>query len=92
MSMVCNFYLRYRGGEASDRSGNKLVLFKDIVRIFEMLHRKKYLIGIASEDEDKATIMKLLHFFGLEQYITYFEVYPGPKTEHIKKLVVTCSW
>lgn len=88
MNCVNDYYLFYRGGEASDGNENKLVLFKDVKRIFEMLHRKKYLIGIASQDEDNSNVLKLLQVFDLEQYITYFEIYPGPKTEHIKKLVI----
>uniref|UniRef100_A0A1B6D2T8 Uncharacterized protein n=1 Tax=Clastoptera arizonana TaxID=38151 RepID=A0A1B6D2T8_9HEMI len=75
--------------EVVDKTGKKYTAFKNIANILKMLYRKKYFVAAISKDDDRTNAEAFLEEFQLSQYITHFEIYPGPSTKHIESLHVS---
>jgi magnesium-dependent phosphatase 1 len=71
-----------------DSAGSKIVLYPDVSKILQELQRKNYLLGIASRTHEPSWATNLMNLFGIDNFFSHVEIYPGPKTTHFNELNV----
>ena len=77
---------RKRNGHIIDGEGRRIVLYPDVRAILESLQEKKIVMGLASRTHRPDTARKLLDMFGISNFFSFKQLYPGSKIQHFQSL------
>lgn len=74
------------GSGVFDAGGSKISLFPDVKSVLAGLWERGIPMAIASRTETPLNAEKLLNIFGISEYFSYKEIYPGKKIRHLINL------
>ena len=75
-------------GKVFDRYGTEIYLYPDVKNIINELHQYQIPIAIASRTDSPPNAREALKLLGIIDDFDYFEIYPGSKVTHFKKLQI----
>lgn len=69
-------------GYIEDALGSKIVLYKDVKDILQLLSEANIPMALASRTGAPSWARELLRLFSIEHYFKHEQIYPGSKVEH----------
>ncbi len=73
-------------GHILDGEGRRIILYPEVRDILKELKRRKITLALASRTNSPVIARRLLNLFGIGDYFTYLQIYPGRKTRHFQSL------
>ena len=80
------FHLDQKTGKIIDMSSKPIEYFVDTPKVLQHLKSLNVPVAVASRSKYPSGAYALLELLKMNQYIKYFEIYPGPKTKHFGRL------
>ncbi|CAH1971685.1 unnamed protein product [Acanthoscelides obtectus] len=69
-----------------DSAGNIVECYPDVPEVLADLHKKGYILGVASRCPDREGCRQLLNLFGFNKYLKYIEIHDCHKFQHFEKI------
>jgi magnesium-dependent phosphatase 1 len=73
-------------GHIRDALGRQIHLYPDVRTILETLSGKHIPMAVASRTHSPGTAHRLMDLFGIRDFFSYEEIYPGSKLVHFRSL------
>ncbi|VEN46348.1 unnamed protein product [Callosobruchus maculatus] len=83
---IASPFTRDANGDVVDSSGTILQYYPDVPEVLADLHQRGYILGVASGCPDLAGCKQLLNLFGWDKYLSYVDIHPGHKFQHLEKI------
>ncbi|HKI87738.1 MAG TPA: magnesium-dependent phosphatase-1 [Draconibacterium sp.] len=76
----------WEDGKLMDQNENRILLYDDVIPIFEELKTRNKKIVAASRTYEPDWAQELLHLFDIDKYFDWKEIYPNSKISHFKRI------
>ncbi|KAJ6219602.1 hypothetical protein RDWZM_005414 [Blomia tropicalis] len=80
------FHFEKSSDKLIDMSGKSIETFPDTLTVLKHLHSLNIPVAVASRTKYPSGAYSVLEKLKLDQYIRYFEIYPGQKMKHFSRL------
>jgi magnesium-dependent phosphatase 1 len=77
---------RRQNGHVEDGEGRMIALYPEVRSILELLDKRGITMALASRTHSPVIARRLLDLFGIGDYFTYLQIYPGHKVRHFRYL------
>ncbi len=77
---------RKEKGRVFDSRGAQITLYPHVREILDYCRREGWILALASRTEEPAWARELIGLFGIGDYFSHREIYPGSKVTHLKRI------